>query len=310
MKESRYEQHPCACWKKSKEGLWIALNKAAEDAPLSAITSPHFAKKTALQHSGGEQHGERMYLWYQDGEEVILSSYINNPEQAHSEEQEELRKVKEEQGRTREELENLLLQKETLVKEVHHRVKNNLQIISSILSLQKEQVDEPQFKDILQESRNRITAMSVIHESLYQGERLDRLYLRSYIGELVRNLAYTYLVRQGQIEIQLEVADVEMSLDQAIPFGLIVNELVSNALKYAFPDGKKGVLKVVLQEGENSLGLVVCDDGVGLPANTDIRTSDSLGLQLVCALTEQLDGCMEYSGQRGTRYLITFDKRQ
>lgn len=205
-------------------------------------------------------------------------------------------------------LKQSLKEKETLLQEVHHRVKNNLQIISSIMSLQSSYVKEEGTKEILTECQNRIKSMSFIHDSLYLNKDLDSIDFNFYIKGLCRNLIQSYSIDPSKIVLDCQVDDVALSLDQAIPCGLIVNELVSNSLKYAFPEERKGTLQIHMKHKEGRLALMVSDDGVGFDENIRLEEIDSLGLQLVFTLIEQLDGEVDYSGLEGTKYLITFDR--
>lgn len=202
-----------------------------------------------------------------------------------------------------------LKEKEVLLQEVHHRVKNNLQVISSILNLQSSYVSDPSTLDILQESQNRIKSMSFIHETLYRTTDFSSINFSEYIKSLTYNLIQSYRLQNCTIDFVADIDTIEMSIDQSIPCGLIVNELVSNALKYAYKGRKKGKLIVELKENGNQVGLKISDDGVGLPENFKFEKNDSLGVQLVYSLTEQLDGTIEVNSEKGTSFLITFEKR-
>ena len=201
-----------------------------------------------------------------------------------------------------------LQEKETLLQEVHHRVKNNLQIISSILNLQSSYVKDENSLIILKESQNRIKSMSFIHETLYMSKNFGSIEVGEYIKGLTRNLIHSYSINSNDISLVLDTDEVELSLDQAIPCGLIINEIVSNALKYAFPENKKGKIEVSVKEEAGVMKIYIADDGIGMKDDFDIEESDSLGLQLIYTLTEQLDGGIEFSGEKGTKYLITFEK--
>jgi PAS domain S-box-containing protein len=202
-----------------------------------------------------------------------------------------------------------LKEKEVLLQEVHHRVKNNLQVISSILNLQSSYVSDPSTLDILQESQNRIKSMSFIHETLYRTTDFSSINFSEYIKSLSYNLIQSYRLQNCTVDFVADIDTIEMSIDQSIPCGLIVNELVSNALKYAYKDRKKGKLIIELKENGNVVSLKISDDGVGLPENFKFEKNDSLGVQLVYSLTEQLDGTIEVNSEKGTSFLITFEKR-
>jgi PAS domain S-box-containing protein len=200
-----------------------------------------------------------------------------------------------------------LNEKEVLFKEVHHRVKNNLQIVSTLLELQsKFLVDERDLKTF-KESQNRVRAMALIHEKLYGSKNLARLDLASYVKSLAAHLFEAFGADRGTVGFQAEVEDIALSMDKAVPFGLILNELVSNALKYAFPGGRKGTIRVELKARENGeVMLSVCDDGVGLPEEVDFRHAKTLGLHLVRMLAWQLQGSLDRVEGPGTRFVIAF----
>ena len=202
-----------------------------------------------------------------------------------------------------------LREKEVLLKEIHHRVKNNLQIISSLLNLQTGQIEDERAEALFRESQDRIRSMALIHERLYQSEDLARVDFAEYIRSLVGYLVRSYSAEAGSVRVETEVDDVSLGIDSAIPCGLIVNELVSNALKYAFPEGREGRIYVQLREArDGGYRLVVSDDGVGFPEGLDFRMTESLGLQLVTTLLDQLEGRIELDSCKGTRFTMTFEK--
>lgn len=205
-------------------------------------------------------------------------------------------------------LKESLSEKEVLLKEVHHRVKNNLQVISSILNLQSSYVKDNNTLNILRESQNRIKSMSFIHESLYQNTNFSSIRFSEYIDNLSRNLVQTYAFGKN-IDLETDLEPVEVSLDQAIPCGLILNELISNALKYAFIGRSEGSVKLSLQQKNKMVTISVVDNGIGMPMNFDVDNADSLGLQLVYTLIDQLEGTINVDTQKGTKYLITFVKQ-
>ena len=201
-----------------------------------------------------------------------------------------------------------LREKEVLLKEIHHRVKNNLQIISSLLNLQTGQIDDERAEAIFRESQDRVRSMALIHERLYQSEDLARVDFAEYIRSLVGYLARSYSDQAGRVRVETDVGDVSLGIDTAIPCGLIINELVSNALKHGFPEGKPGRIDVHLREKrDGGYRLVVSDNGVGFPDGLDFRQTDSLGLQLVTTLVDQLEGRIELDAARGTGFRIHFE---
>lgn len=200
-----------------------------------------------------------------------------------------------------------LTEKEVLLKEIHHRVKNNLQIVSGLLQLQAQSFSDPQIISALRESQNRIESMSLIHKKLYTSSDLGQIDVADYIQSLALSLLTTYQIAPGTVSLQTEVEPVLLSLDQAIPCGLIINELVSNALKYAFPHHQPGEIHVKLCQVQRELVLTIQDNGVGLPGTLNWEDTQSLGLSLVQALaTDQLDGTLEVEHSQGTKFCIRF----
>ena len=200
-----------------------------------------------------------------------------------------------------------LEEKEVLLQEVHHRVKNNLQVIYSLLALQCDYIKDPHILAMFQESRDRVKSMALVHEKLYQSPHLARIVPADYINSLVTHLFRAYGAVARGIRHQVEAGDVTLSLDSAIPCGLIINELVSNSLKHAFPADQGGEICVSLHENEeHKLVLTVSDSGIGLPDDFDFRNTKSLGLQLVMMLVRQFEGRIELDGREGTKFTITF----
>ena len=206
-------------------------------------------------------------------------------------------------------MEESIHEKEILLQEVHHRVKNNLQVISSILNLQSSYVKDENSLNILRESQNRIKSMSFIHESLYQTKDFAHIEFSDYIFSLSRNLIHSYSMTTSGIKLVTDFEKTHLSLDQAIPCGLIANELISNALKYAFVDKDEGEISVSIRDKDGQIEMEISDNGIGLPEDLDYENSDSLGLQLVYTLVDQLDARIEVDTLKGTKYLITFEKQ-
>ena len=200
-----------------------------------------------------------------------------------------------------------LREKEILIKEIHHRVKNNLQVVSSLLRLQSSSLKDENSRAALQESKNRVRAMALIHEKLYRSEKLDRIDFREYATTLVTDLFQTYRT-SGEFGItpDIRIEEVPLDIDTAIPCGLILNELVSNSLKYAFPHGH-GVVSVMFERRGDYCELRIADNGKGLPAGFDPDSASSLGLRLVKGLAEnQLDGILSFENHGGTLVRISF----
>ncbi|HEV7231819.1 MAG TPA: PAS domain S-box protein [Bacteroidia bacterium] len=205
-----------------------------------------------------------------------------------------------------EKLKQSLKEKEVLLKEVHHRVKNNLQVISSILNLQSSYVKDKKTLEILRESQNRIKSMSFIHESLYQTKDFSSINFTEYVTNLSNNLVHSYQSFEEQVELNLKIQDVYLNLDLAIPCGLIINEILSNALKYAFPKNRAGKIDIRLTHKNQEITLVISDNGIGLPAHIDYNNTESLGLQLVVTLVDQLGGSIKLDRSKGTKFTIVF----
>jgi PAS domain S-box-containing protein len=198
-----------------------------------------------------------------------------------------------------------LKEKETLLKEIHHRVKNNLQVISSLLALQASATDDAVTRGLLNESRNRVHSMALIHEKLYQSENLAQVQFSDYLRNLTRDLFRSYSA--GGVTLKLQAEDIPLDVDTAIPCGLIVNELVSNALKYAFPAGRTGDLHIsFLKISRERCALTVTDNGAGLPTDLDVKNPKTLGLQLVNMLVSQLHGTLDVVADGGTTFMVTF----
>lgn len=200
-----------------------------------------------------------------------------------------------------------LHEKEVLLREVHHRVKNNLQVVSSLLDLQADVAEEPRVRAVFEESQDRIQAMALIHESLYQSDTLTNIDAAAYLRNLSQRLFDASRAPGSHIALTLETQSVMLPPQTAIPFGLLLNELLSNALKHAFPGDRAGTIHIALrQETLGQCVLTVRDTGVGFPEGLNIHQADSLGLQLVGLLTEQLGGTVALARDGGTIFTITF----
>ena len=226
--------------------------------------------------------------------------------------------------------ETLTKMQEARIKEIHHRIKNNLQVISSLLSLEAEKFSDERTLEAFRESQNRVISMALIHEELYEGKGMDAIDFAVYLRKLTLDLFSSYIVKTKKISLKLDLEEVHLGMDTAIPLGIIVNELVSNSLKYAFPSGKEDEIRISLHRAEDSTSkpdnsgkgrgcqngkgfhymLTVTDNGRGFPEDLDFQNPESLGLQLVNILVEQIDGCIELNGDHGTGFTIWFNNSE
>lgn len=206
-------------------------------------------------------------------------------------------------------IEDSLKEKEILLREIHHRVKNNLQIISSLLNLQSHYTKDEETLDVLMESKNRIRTMAIVHEELYRSPNLTNINFKEYLERLLSNLLYSYGVNGESIETRFDLEECDISIDTAIPCGLIINELITNSLKYAFPHGEGGKIEVSLKSHDGTYILKISDNGVGLDSNIEPENAETLGLQLVNSLVRQIDGTMELKRNSGTEFKISFIER-
>jgi PAS domain S-box-containing protein len=200
-----------------------------------------------------------------------------------------------------------LREKEVLLKEIHHRVKNNLQVVTSLLGLQSRTIQDDALRKMFQESQNRVHSMALIHESLYQSADLSEIDFPAYIDQLADYLFRSYGVNSNRVQLAASIDELRLTIDTAVPCGLILNELVSNSLKYAFPGGRSGRIQIEMREDANHfIRLAVIDDGVGFPEGMDQASTKSLGLRLVRTLADQLGATVEMSSNGGAQIALTF----
>lgn len=199
-----------------------------------------------------------------------------------------------------------LKEKEVLLREIHHRVKNNMQIISSLLRLQAETTKEKKLKESFKISQNRIHSMALIHEELYRSADLAHINFFLYIQKLLSKLFSSYGISTERIKLSIDIDNILLNINQAIPCGLIINELVSNSLKHAFPSGISGMITITLKKYKNSKRLIIKDNGIGFTNDKKLNNSDSLGFQIVRDLVRQLDGTIKLNKKAGTEFIIRF----
>ena len=191
------------------------------------------------------------------------------------------------------EIKKALKEKEMLLKEIHHRVKNNLMVISSLLNLQSKYIHDEVALDIFRESQNRAKSMALIHERLYRSTDLKRIEFGDYIRTLATDLYHTYVPEESLINLKMDLEEVMVDINTTVPLGLIVNELVTNSMKHAFPDGRQGEINIEFYKKDDEFTLIIEDNGLGFPEDVDFRNTETLGLQLVNNLTSQIDGDIE-----------------
>ncbi|MBD2208169.1 PAS domain-containing protein [Calothrix sp. FACHB-1219] len=274
----------------------VELVKNAVTAYLEGVTSKYEIEHRMLKKDGS-------YIWFlsrgiilcnlQNKESFIAGS--NTDISAHIQAENQL-KIS-------------LKEKEILLKEIHHRVKNNLQIISSLLRLQTRYINDEQALEVFQDSHNRVRAMAIIHEILYQANDLTKIEVSDYIQSIVNNLLRSYGINT-KIHIQMNIQKISLKIDTAIYCGLIINELVSNSIKYAFVNTQQGSICIELIEtSQNNYSLIVNDNGVGLSKDVEIYKQESLGLQLVWSLVDQLEGKINLDNSSGAKFSITFSEQ-
>ena len=253
------------------------------------------------------------FAWANSGEFVVdgVDIEITDRKQAEAALQQLNQELEARVEQRTEELIDSLSEKEVLLKELHHRVKNNLQMIQSLLSLQARSIEDPKSLAVLSESQQRVKAMAMAHEKLYHSDSLARINFADYVQSLTRDLLQSYVLNAAMISLSIQVAELELPVDTAIPCGLIINELFSNAIKYAFPEpaadaAQPHVIEVRFLIAENDYMLTVADNGIGIPETVDLQTAKSLGLRLVNALTRQIRGTLELDRSIGTRFTIRF----
>jgi len=208
------------------------------------------------------------------------------------------------------EIKKALKEKEMLLKEIHHRVKNNLMIISSLLNLQSSYIKDEGARKVFKESQNRAKSMAMIHERLYQSTDLKNIDFGDYIRSLTNDLYHTMVSNPERVRLEIDVEDLKIDINTVVPLGLIVNELVTNSMKYAFPGDASGYVKVEFYRKNEKIVLRVSDNGIGFPEDLDYKNTSSLGLQLVNSLTSQIDGEIELNTNQGTTFTIIFEEKE
>lgn len=210
--------------------------------------------------------------------------------------------------KTKMELEEQITEKETLLKEVHHRVKNNLQTVSSLLSLQARGIDDEEIRNLIKSSQNRVISMAMVHEMLYMRDDISKIKYKSYVQELGEYLVRSVKGSENNVNLTIDIPDIELGIDTAIPLGLLINEAITNALKYGIRDDDQGEIYVALRKEDNrEYVLSIGDNGVGFPERVNFKNTKSLGLKLIHNLTRQLKGSIVRDlSKKGTNYVVKF----
>ena len=200
-----------------------------------------------------------------------------------------------------------LKEKELLLKEIHHRVKNNMQVISSLVNIQSSKIKNEDDKNLCNKTRDRIKSMAIVHEQLYKNKDLTGINLKNYIMQLSDSLMRSYSINSGKIKLKIDAEALYIGINKAVPCGLIINELISNALKYAFPGAIKGRINIKLRKYENGKFLLnIKDNGIGLSKKFNLQKADSFGLGIVVMLVKQIDGSLDITSVNGTNFIISF----
>lgn len=214
-----------------------------------------------------------------------------------------------EQKMAEEQIRSSLKEKEMLLAEIHHRVKNNLQVISSLLRLQSRFIEDEAAVNIFKETQNRVRSIAILHEKLYQSDDLAKIKVDEYVKLLAEDLLYFYELDNSKVEMKIDVEEVYLNIETAIPCGLMIDELVSNSLKYAFKPGENGTITINLHSNhDKKFTLTVSDDGVGIPMNVDPKNSETFGMQLIKYLSNQLKGDLELNRENGTEFKLEFNE--
>jgi two-component sensor histidine kinase len=261
-----------------------------------------------LRHSERIQHLETVRV-RKDGQRLDIALSISPIKDAHGRLTGAATIARDitERKRVETHLKASLHEKELLLREIHHRVKNNLQIVSSLLRLQARAMEDPRLRAYFEESQDRVQTMALLHEQLYQSGDWGHIDFDDYLRTLATGLVRSYRVGQGRLALELNAEEMSLPLATAIPCGLLFHELLSNCLKHAFPGDRSGTIRVTLhRHPQGSYVLSVRDDGVGLPSGLDVRNTASLGLRLVHLLAAQLHSTLTYASGEGTTVTLTF----
>jgi two-component system, sensor histidine kinase PdtaS len=268
-------------------GKMVEYNRLRTTEPHKAATS----YETRLVNRDGKVKNVLLNVAMLPGKKLFLASFVDITERIKAEKF----------------VEESLKEKEILLREIHHRIKNNLQIISSLLNLQSDYVKDEETTQLLKDSQGRVRSMAMVHENLYQSPTLSDINFKLFSEKLVNDILYSYGFYEGYIKTKLDIEDIRLDLDTAIPCGLIINELVTNSVKYAFPQDN-GTITVNCRSFQDELELIIADDGIGLPKDLDYKNTNTLGLQMVNQLVKQINGQIIHGNSHGTEFQIKFKK--
>ena len=274
-------------------GAWDFVTKPVQDMAV-------------LEHAVGKALERAHLLRDRDQHQERLEQEVERRTQELTETNAVLEREAARRELAQEGLKRSLAEKEVMLKEIHHRVKNNLQIISSLLYLQSQQIGDESSRKLLMESRDRVHSMALVHEKLYQSEDLARINYKDYLRTITRSLVQSYRQAGTAVDLRLDLEELFIPVDAAIPCSLVVNELLTNAMKYAFRGCERGVVSITLSHKDGEVELAVADNGVGFPEDVDYTNTETLGMQLVTNLVGQLRGTLEADFSSGTRFVIRF----
>ena len=312
-----------------KRGLWLIIFALALTLIFSIILAHIISEpitklqETTRKFAGGnlqvrarvtgtDEIGQLAALFNKMADEIVAAL---DREAANTQAQvgfnKELKEQIEERSKIEKQLKNFLREKETLLKEIHHRVKNNLFVVSNLLEFQADYLDDPKLTQALEDSRNRIYSMALIHQQLYRSTNLRQIDFSAYLEELVENLVESYNGGEDRVEFHFKGEPILLNIETANPCGLIVNELISNVFKHAFAKGRSGrVWLGIHRRRSGEITLSVKDDGAGFPEGVNFRQVNSLGMELICTLSEQLEGTIEMKRRKGTLFTLRFYELQ
>ena len=284
-------------------------NELSKDTPVIFVT----AETETVDTVRGLEMGAADYITKPFQPEEVAARIerhltIRNLQKRLEEQNAQLQQEIAERKQAEDRIKAALREKEVLLSEVHHRVKNNMQVISSLLKLQSAQIEDKKYTDMFRDSENRIKSMALVHETLYQSKDFANVEFNGYVETITNHLIRNSATHPDKIKLKREIEDITFGLDHAIPCGLIINELITNSLKHAFPKDREGEIKITFRSmNSDEIELTVSDDGIGIPEEMDIQETKSLGLQLVHILAEdQLEGTLELDRDGGTAFRIRF----